>query len=110
MSSGSRSSSLSSLSSVDFEDDSILFNRRLSDRAKHLKKETDFKVVIENNFSPESGTVEYESFFSEAEDTAKNGEMVQTEEHGVEDDEIVPDHYYGNGKIPVFKPVSSSMP
>lgn len=92
---------------MDFEDDSILVNRRLPDRAKHFKDETDFKVVIENKFSPTSGTVEYESFFSEGEDPAKNDETVQTEA-GVEDD-IVPDHYYGDGKIPVFKPVSSSM-
>lgn len=26
----------------------------------------------------------------------------------IDDDEIRPDHYYGGGKIPIFKPVSGS--
>lgn len=31
---------------------------------------------------------------------------VESEDHG----EIIPDHFYGGGKIPVFKPVCQSLP
>jgi hypothetical protein len=34
----------------------------------------------------------------------------EQEEPVVEEEDIEPDHYYGGGKIPVFKPVGHNMP
>lgn len=39
-------------------------------------------------------------------DSPRGSEM---EVDSVDDDEIRPDHYYGGGKIPVFKPVSGEI-
>lgn len=46
------------------------------------------------------------SELSDLELDPKNGAAPASEE---EDEEIEPDHYYGGGKIPVFKPVCVAM-
>lgn len=77
------------------------------------KTEPNFEVVIDRKLSPAAagdGT-DYESFLEEKDSTAETEADVKVEGLAVEDEEeIVPDHYYGSGKIPVFKPVSTSEP
>ena len=105
---------MSSLSSVDSDDEKI-FNATLPDNSKTLKKkEPSFEVVIDTKLSrAASGRAEYESFAEETKSTTENSEEeVKAGENAVEsevkedDEEILPDHYYGGGKVPVFKPVS----
>ena len=109
----SRSSSLSSLSSVESEDENT-FNARISENTKMQKNQTDFEVVIDSKLSSAaSGSAEeYESFQEEKEAEGKEAATKNRDEMDAEgnvvDEEIVPDHYYGGGKIPVFKPVSTS--
>jgi len=112
----SRSSSLSSLSSVESESGSA-FNARISSNAKTQKNQADFEVVIDSKLSSAASgsTEEYESFQEEKEAEGNepatgNGDEIDAEGGVVDDGEIVPAYYYGGGKIPVFKPVSTSEP
>lgn len=97
--------------------DENAFNARISSNAKTQKNQADFEVVIDSKLSPAaSGSAkEYELFQEEKETGEKeaateNGDEMDAEGNVVDDEEIVPDHYYGGGKIPVFKPVSTSEP
>jgi len=101
---------------VESEDEKA-FNARISGNSKTQKNQADFEVVINSKLSPAaSGSAEeYESFQEEKEAEGKeaateNGGEMDAEGNVVDDEEIAPDHYYGGGKIPVFKPVSTSVP
>ena len=109
MPAGSRSSSLSSLSSVDFANDEVPIAEASLSKVEQEKK-ADFEVVIDNKLSPATSGGEEYALFPEAEDKEVVNEGEGDEAGTMQpDEEIVPDHWYNGGRIPVFKPVSTSQ-
>lgn len=64
--------------------------------------DTDIKVEIKPTLTPPTSEDKHDDSDSELSDLELDGDTTG---------EILPDHYYDGGKIPVFKPVSySSLP
>ena len=60
--------------------------------------DTDIKVEIKPTLTPPTSEDKHDDSDSELSDLELDGDT---------NGEILPDHYYDGGKIPVFKPVSS---